>query len=59
MRLAKDTGRNTSSMLADVLAGRETEIDFINGQIVKMGKGVGIDVPQNEYIVQRINGLSN
>jgi len=59
MRLAKDTGRNTSSMLADVHAGRETEIDFINGQIVKMGKGVGIDVPQNEYIVQRINGLSN
>ena len=58
MTLAKDTGGNTSSMLADVLAGRDTEIDFINGQIVKMGKGMGLDVPQNEYVVQRIKELN-
>jgi 2-dehydropantoate 2-reductase len=57
MRLAKDSGRNTSSMLADVLAGRETEIDFINGQIVKMGKRMGLDVRENELVVQRIKDL--
>jgi 2-dehydropantoate 2-reductase len=58
MKLAKDTGGNTSSMLADVLAGRETEIDFINGQIVKMGEAMGFGVPQNEYVVQRIKELN-
>jgi len=59
MRLAADTGRNTSSMLADVLAGRETEIDFINGQIIKMGKSVRLDVLENELVVQRIKELNN
>ena len=59
MRLAKDSGSNTSSMLADVLAGRETEIDFINGQIVRMGKNMGVDVHENELVVQRIKELSN
>ena len=54
MKLARDTAGNTSSMLADVLAGRETEIDFINGQIVKMGKSVEVHVPENELVVRRI-----
>ena len=57
MRLAADTRENTSSMLADVLAGRETEIDFINGHIVQMGNRVGIDVRENEMVVQKIKAL--
>src|SRR5579859_6261520 len=47
MQLAGDTGGNVSSMLADVRAGRETEVDFINGCIVRMGQEAGVDVPAN------------
>jgi 2-dehydropantoate 2-reductase len=44
-------------MLADVRAGRETEIDFINGYIVAMGRAVGVDVSVNEDIVRQVKAL--
>ena len=54
MKLAHNTAGNTSSMLADVLAGREAEIEFINGQIVKIEKSVEVHIPENELVVRRI-----
>jgi 2-dehydropantoate 2-reductase len=57
-KLALDTGANTSSMLADILAGRTTEVDFINGYMVKMGQMAGINVIQNELIVRRVKELT-
>jgi 2-dehydropantoate 2-reductase len=57
-KLAFDTGANTSSMLADILSGRTTEVDFINGYIVKMGHLAGINVNQNETIVQKVKELT-
>jgi 2-dehydropantoate 2-reductase len=59
IRLARDTGKNISSMLADVRARRDTEIDFINGHIVKMGKTAGVDVTRNEDIVRRVKCISS
>jgi len=53
-RLAINTGSNTSSMLADIINGKTTEIDFINGYIVKMGQIAGMDVSQNEMVVQKV-----
>ncbi|MEX2235868.1 MAG: 2-dehydropantoate 2-reductase [Cyclobacteriaceae bacterium] len=46
-----------SSMLQDVDAKRKTEIDVINGAIVRMGKEAGIPTPMNECIVRLIKGL--
>jgi 2-dehydropantoate 2-reductase len=57
MQLARDNRDNISSMLADVRSGRDTEIEFINGNIVKMGRDVGVNVPENENIIKRIKGL--
>jgi len=53
-KLAANTGSNTSSMLADIINGKTTEIDFINGYIIKMGQRAGLDVSQNEMVVQKV-----
>lgn len=59
LQLAQDTGENTSSMLADMQAGRETEIDFINGYIVKMAHKVGVEVYENETVIKRIKEMTS
>lgn len=46
-----------SSMLQDVDAMRKTEIDVINGAIVKMGKETGIPTPMNACMVNLIKAL--
>ena len=38
-------------MLLDVLNNRPTEIDLINGAVVREGKKVGVPTPVNEVIV--------
>ena len=57
-KLAEDTRDNISSMLADVRAKRETEIEFINGYIVKLAYKAGIEVIENEAIVRKIKELA-
>jgi 2-dehydropantoate 2-reductase len=44
-----------SSMLQDLEGGRRTEIDYLNGAIVKMGSELGIDTPFHQSIVALIH----
>lgn len=46
-----------ASMLQDVEAKRQTEIDVINGAIVEAGKRAGIATPYNESMVWLIKSL--
>ena len=48
--VAEKTFGNTSSMLQDVLKGRMTEIDSINGYIISRAKKHNIEVPVNEAL---------
>lgn len=57
--VARRTARNTSSMRADVLGGRVTEIQFINGYLVNLGKELGIATPVNQMLTQRVQQLSS
>lgn len=57
-QVARNTAGNTSSMRADVLRGRRTEIDFINGYLVKLGKELGIETPVNQMLTERVHQLS-
>jgi 2-dehydropantoate 2-reductase len=51
------TAANRSSMLQDVLAGRKTEIDALNAQIVSRGASDNIPTPVNRCLTQLIRAL--
>lgn len=51
------TAANISSMLQDVRHGKKTEIDFINGAVVKEGRSLEIVVPVNQALVDLIHHL--
>jgi len=54
-KIAKYT--NFSSMCQDILKGEKTEIDFLNGKIVELGRKHGIPTPVNEVLVAFIKFL--
>jgi len=51
------TAHNISSMLQDVLRKKRTEIDFINGVIVRQGQESGIPVPVNSLLVDLVKTI--
>lgn len=46
-----------ASMLQDMQASRATEIDFLNGAIVRFGRELGVPAPLNETIVALVKGV--
>jgi 2-dehydropantoate 2-reductase len=56
-KVARITAKNKSSMLQDIERGRKTEIDAINGAIVRIGKKYGFETPVNETLTAAIKGL--
>jgi 2-dehydropantoate 2-reductase len=48
---------NYSSMCQDIMKGKRTEIDFLNGKIVELGNRHGISTPVNETLVGLIKFL--
>jgi 2-dehydropantoate 2-reductase len=46
-----------ASMLQDVEARRQTEIDYLNGGIVRYGREHGVPTPLNEMITALVKGL--
>lgn len=57
--VASRTSLNTSSMLQDILKGKKTEIDSINGYIVRLAKKHSLSVPVNETMYALIKTLEN
>jgi 2-dehydropantoate 2-reductase len=54
---ASAPGKHRASMLQDVLAKRQTEVDFMNGAIVKWGEETGVPTPLNQAVWDLIKGL--
>lgn len=48
------TAANHSSMFQDLSQGRRTEIDQINGEIVRRGAAAGIPTPLSEALVAQV-----
>jgi len=57
--LVRNGGQSKPSMLQDVEAKRRTEVDFINGAVVRSGREVGVPVPCNEALLALVKGLEN
>ncbi|HEY1912756.1 MAG TPA: 2-dehydropantoate 2-reductase [Vicinamibacterales bacterium] len=51
--------RNLSSMQQDLLQGRRTEIDFLNGAVVRLGESFGIPCPVNQALTTIIRQMES
>ena len=56
-RVCQATASNYSSMLQDVLNHKRTEIDYINGAIVREGEAQGIPVPVNKTLTLLVKAI--
>src|SRR6185436_8952426 len=52
---AKRLAGGRPSMLQDVMRGRRTEIDYLNGYVVDQGRRVGVKTPFNEKVVELVH----
>ncbi|MGA7906656.1 MAG: ketopantoate reductase family protein [Candidatus Sulfotelmatobacter sp.] len=58
-KAARAPGKHRASMLQDVLAKRQTEVDFMNGAIVEWGRKTGVPTPLNKALWELIKGLEH
>ena len=47
------------SMWQDIEKGRKTEIDFVNGYVVRKGKEVGLKTPANELVTKVVREIED
>ena len=57
--VARATAANRSSMLQDVMRGAPTEIDAINGAVVREGARLDVLTPINEVLSQLVRALDH
>jgi 2-dehydropantoate 2-reductase len=55
--VCRATSANISSMLQDILNKNRTEIDFINGAIVRQAKALNIPTPVNEVLMNLVKTI--
>jgi 2-dehydropantoate 2-reductase len=52
------TAANRSSMLQDILAGRPTEIEAMNGQVATRGRALGLPTPVNDLLTRLLTAAA-
>jgi 2-dehydropantoate 2-reductase len=52
MERGRSIGTGRPSLLQDVLKGRRTEADDLNGYVVRKGRAVGVPTPMNEAVAE-------
>ena len=58
-KIIRNTAENKCSMLQDLENGRQTEIDAINGEIVRIAESNGLDASYNKEFIKKIKSVSN
>ena len=54
LRVQKIDPNARSSRSEDLAAGRETEVDHLNGEVVKLARSLGREAPVNSHIVELV-----
>ena len=57
IQVCRATAGNVASMLQDVLRERVTEVDYINGAIVREGTALGVPTPANETLTSLVQSV--
>jgi len=57
LQVCARTSENISSMLADVRAGRQTEIEWINGSVCQLAAQHGLEAPLNASVVRLVQAM--
>ncbi len=55
--IARKRGGGRPSLLQDVMRGRRTEIDYLNGAVCDHGRKLGVKTPFNDAVVAVVRGL--
>jgi 2-dehydropantoate 2-reductase len=50
-------GAGRPSLLQDIMKGRRTEVDYLNGYVARKGREVGVRTPMNEAIVEVVKRM--
>ena len=58
-RVLEATAANRCSMLQDVMAGRQTEIESLCGEVVRRGEEMGIQTPLNQQLLTLVKGIEH
>ncbi len=53
------TRDNYNSTLQDIMHGKRTEVDYINGKIVEYARSVGLEAPRNELLWALVKAREN
>jgi 2-dehydropantoate 2-reductase len=52
LEAGKTIGSGRPSLAQDVIKGRRTEVEYLNGYVVRKGREVGVPTPVNEAVVE-------
>ena len=58
-RLVPDTARHRSSTLQDIRTGKRTEIEALNGAVIRLAQAHGLDVPSNQAVYQLVRFMES
>jgi len=59
LEVIEKTASNYSSMLQDIMKGKKTEVEEINGEIARRGEKYGIEACYNKVLSEIIKGMEN
>lgn len=57
--VCRRTARNRSSMLQDLATGKKSEIDWINGSLIRTADRHGLPVPGHRAVFDAVRGIEN
>ena len=58
MQAAKELAGGRPSLLQDVIRGRRTEVQYLNGYVSEQGRQAGIPTPFNDKVVELITAVA-